>query len=717
MIRFNRLSHRILGVVLTLLAVSVSGIAFYSMNVAGCSLGRMVNDFEVSMAGSLAGELDATFNRFEGVLTSLGSLMKSKVTPDMVNPDIAAAVAKQFTGQNGKYMAELSVQSPETRSVFIIFNPELFGNKSAYVIGFQRDDADSQCRAMNGADFDPAALTDRKNPSTAWFWKPLETGAPYWSDITASDAGGEAVTYSMPIFIGGRIAAVTGMTFDFSFVSDILGGLKVYDRGYPFLLNRDLRFLYHPEHKFDGPTLREIAGGALAALGDELFRNREGRISYFYEGSEKTLAYRGLANGYIVAAAATTDESMAAVGEMRRAVYVGMVVVILLSTVVVLLFSRSITRPLRAVASDARETARTGDLTRRLTVKSRIQEIRDVAEALNDLTDGTADAVRNIIDSSRKVFARASDMSAAAEEGSASIEEVIALAARVLAGSAEASNASDAARSGVEEVSRGAQSGARAAAEMGEQAREIASSAEKGGEALREMVGMITEVSRSGVKVSGAVDDLASSVAGITGFIDTIRNIADQTNLLALNAAIEAARAGEAGRGFAVVAEEVRKLAEESNRAAGEVGRVIGEVAGKTENAQEDQKGSVERINALVERAQATKEIIDDVVLKVADISENVQSIAATMEEQSAGAEEMAAGMDSVARSSADISEQIGLINSSMDEQGRMTEGMTATAADLVRLSEEMERSVERFKVEEAGLVPGWIESQIGGAP
>ena len=130
---------------------------------------------------------------------------------------------------------------------------------------------------------------------------------------------------------------------------------------------------------------------------------------------------------------------------------------------------------------------------------------------------------------------------------------------------------------------------------------------------------------------------------------------------------------------------------------------MIGEISQKTEHALADQKGSVEQIRQLVVRAKETKAVIDDVVLKVGAITENVQSIAATMQEQSASAEEMTAGMDHVARSGAAIAEQVENINRSMDEQGRMTESIASTAVDLVDLSEELQRSVARFKTTAEG--------------
>ena len=64
----NRLGVRILVVVLTLLVASVGGIAFYAMGISGGSILKLVNDYEIATASSLAFELDATFNRFDGIL-------------------------------------------------------------------------------------------------------------------------------------------------------------------------------------------------------------------------------------------------------------------------------------------------------------------------------------------------------------------------------------------------------------------------------------------------------------------------------------------------------------------------------------------------------------------------------------------------------------------------------------------------------------------------
>ncbi|MDK2959071.1 MAG: methyl-accepting chemotaxis protein, partial [Synergistaceae bacterium] len=628
--KLNRLGARILLVVLSLLVLSVGGIGFYAINAGSGGLNAVVDDYEKSMAHGLAHELDATFNRFQGMLQALSALVTTRFTPQMLNPDVGEVVVRQFGAQNGKFINDLGVQSPHARSLFIVFNPEHFGTKNVFVVGFRRADEKSLFVYMDSVGLGAADLIDRKNPAAAWFWSPLDTGQEYWGDIRKSEEGFDEVFYTMPVKMGDQTAAVVGISFDFSFVRETLKDVRIYNTGYPILMNRELRFLYHPTQKFDGPTIREVSGGSIAPFADQFLTQENGRFSYVY--------------------------------------------VLVVASIVVILFSRSLARPLQAVAERARYVAETGDLTASIEADTSIEEIRNVADAVNRMISGTAETVRKILESASRVLSRAEDMSAASEQSSASVQEVIGLVGKVAKNTHDTASAIEEANAGVEEVASASQAGAKAAAESGEQAQEISMAAEKGGKALDEMASLIEDVSGAGSQVSAAVTELAKSVSGITGFVNTITQIADQTNLLALNAAIEAARAGEAGRGFAVVAEEVRKLAEESNRAATQVGKVIGEISGKTDKALADQKGSAEKIRELVARAGETKAVIDGVIARVGSITENVQSIAATMEEQSASAEEMTAGMDHVARATADISEQMENINRSMEEQGRVTE-------------------------------------------
>ncbi|AJY75510.1 globin-coupled sensor protein [Paenibacillus beijingensis] len=80
------------------------------------------------------------------------------------------------------------------------------------------------------------------------------------------------------------------------------------------------------------------------------------------------------------------------------------------------------------------------------------------------------------------------------------------------------------------------------------------------------------------------LDELNEEVRKIEDMSVLVREISDRTHLLGLNAAIEAAHAGEMGRGFEVVAGEVRKLAASSREALEQVAGTIEGITGKLES-------------------------------------------------------------------------------------------------------------------------------------
>lgn len=93
-----------------------------------------------------------------------------------------------------------------------------------------------------------------------------------------------------------------------------------------------------------------------------------------------------------------------------------------------------------------------------------------------------------------------------------------------------------------------------------------------------------------------AVRELTEQSHTITGFADSIHDIAARTNLLALNATIEAARAGEVGRGFAIVASEVKTLAGQAASATSQIRRL----AGSVDQGADVAEGAIGEITAMV---------------------------------------------------------------------------------------------------------------------
>ena len=548
----------------------------------------------------------------------------------------------------------------------------------------------------------------------AYFKKARDTKATVVGEPVVSRATGETVVIvaSPVIDASGAVQSVLCGRITANTLVDLASSQKWGTSGYSIITDAAGLVVVHPNAGFRGKLNAAQPGkelpDALTSAVKRSLGGEQGIARFVLNGVEHVSSYsRVPSTGWSVMMVSPTDEFFAPVRAMRKVIFASLAGALLLMVIVSFKIAGSVSKPLDRVVERMDSLAK-GDFAARFHSDSKLREIRSLSESFNGMIASVADFVRGVSAVSESLLSKAEDMSAASEESSASVEEVISLVNKVADNTRDSASALGEATAGVGEVATASREGATSAADAGEQARSISAAAEQGGKSLEGMVGLIGEVSKSGAEVTAAVNALAHSVSGVTGFVNTIARIADQTNLLALNAAIEAARAGEAGRGFAVVAEEVRKLAEESNTAASEVGKIIGEISGKTEKALADQKGNVAVIRKLVSGAHETRNAIDDVVRKIGTVAGSVHAIAATMEEHSASAQEMTVGMDKVARAGNEISEQVETINHSMEEQGRVTESIAMAAEELVRLSGEMRQSVSRFRVDDetTGNVP-----------
>jgi methyl-accepting chemotaxis protein len=187
---------------------------------------------------------------------------------------------------------------------------------------------------------------------------------------------------------------------------------------------------------------------------------------------------------------------------------------------------------------------------------------------------------------------------------------------------------------------------------------------------------------QSGAKKMKNLGDRSMEITSIVG---TISRISEQTNMLALNAAIEGARAGEHGRGFRVVAEEVRKLAERASSATKDIEKLVKAITAETN----------ETIRAIEQQTQ----VVEDESRTVSAAGELLRKIR-TASDQSAG---LVANITMVARHQVEQAQRVERSMESVSaiaadtEKGAETTVVTVT--NLVRLSDQLRRSISKFRV------------------
>jgi methyl-accepting chemotaxis protein len=295
----------------------------------------------------------------------------------------------------------------------------------------------------------------------------------------------------------------------------------------------------------------------------------------------------------------------------------------------------SLVRETQAVVT----AAASGDLTQRISLSGRSEELSAVARGVNSLIDVMVSVVNQIKNATDEVRTGAEEISSGNMNLSRRTDE-------------QASSLEETAAS-MEEMASSVRQTADNAAQANQLAIAACAQAEKGG-----------TVVKSAIEAMGSIDSASAKISDIIGVIDAI---AFQTNLLALNAAVEAARAGEQGRGFAVVASEVRNLAGRSSTAAKEIRALI--------------QDSVARVGEGSRLVNESGRTLTEIVLAVKKAADIVAEIAAASREQSSGVEQVnraVSQMETVTQQNAALVEQAAASSEAIVEQVKALNAMVA---------------------------------------
>jgi twitching motility protein PilJ len=425
------------------------------------------------------------------------------------------------------------------------------------------------------------------------------------------------------------------------------------------------------------------------------------------------------------------DAAAAQSGWFLFTVFAGVATAAVAASVV---FARRLTRPIAQIVRVAERVGR-GDLSETVKAPARRDEIGRLAHTFNDtvirlrtqvMTETERDDEKRKREDLQKSIQAFLDTATEIAEGDLSrrgqvtpdvlgsvvdsinvmVEEIAAIltdvrhaALRVAASANDMTGTTDQMTSGAQAQARESRTVSQAMEAMSRAVREVATTAEAAAGAARHTL----EAARKGdqavhdslagmQRIRGEVQIIAKKIKGlgdrsleISEIVNLIEELASHTNLLALNAAIEAAGAGESGLRFGVVADEIRKLAERAAKAAKDVSSLIRNVQADTQEAVVAMEEGTREVEAGYQMTIRAEEHLKEIAGMSTKSAELAQGISRTSAQQVDSVEGVARAMQSIAQVAVDTEQAV--------LQTRRT------VEDLVKLADELTRSLARFKL------------------
>lgn len=463
--------------------------------------------------------------------------------------------------------------------------------------------------------------------------------------------------------------AVTAIDIELTQLTDLFSKEKIGETGYPFLLDKDGRFVIHPKYHYNedvekADTIFKISSGSLKEIGKQLLSETSSIVKGKLDGQSKLYYSEFLKDtGFYLVSTLTEEDFTKDLNNLMLVVAIIVLASMTFFIVFISLFIGRITKVIKSIAAGMKEMA-AGNLNFSIRKFNRKDELGDLSNSMETMHNSVKDIMLSISaeannvntalnitnESISELTRQLEDASSTVEELSAGIEETASSTQEINATSQDIENA-------VARIADKATEGAVSASEISNKAVQLKESS----------MTLQTEANDTRLAIKKAMDEALrkiSDVEKIKTLSDAILQISSQTNLLALNASIESARAGEAGKGFSVVADEIRKLAEDSKSTVTEIQSTIKSVFEAVDNLTAISKDTLSYIETKVvesykesvnvgenydKDASFVKALVGDLSNTSKDLFTSIKTVTEAINEISKASNEGAEGANNIA--------------------------------------------------------------------
>lgn len=517
----------------------------------------------------------------------------------------------------------------------------------------------------------------------------------YWTEPHIDRATGEyTISAIKAVQKNGALVGVLGLDIRMDKLAATVAAKDIGYNGFLALFDAEGTAMVHPE--LAGENIGDLP--YVAEMYDYQSGSERKEFQYMHEGVSKVNTFATVSSlGWKVAAIYDTKE----IDRLANSMQTVMIIIaggILLVLIAVLypIINRTV-KPIGKLKT-LMQAVSNGDLTVRSSITSK-DEIGELGNYFNKMIEDTNAVIAVVNQSADDVRIRSESLSATAEETNASSNEVANAVGEIANGASRSAEDAEAVTEQAELLSKEINGIEGKAAQMQELATRASDMNSSGQTQMSELKQAFGSWEIEMLSMADVITMLEEKVKAIGGVMETITEISSQTNLLALNASIEAARAGEHGKGFAVVAEEVRKLAEQSTQSTEEVKTTVIELQeGAKQVSQQmiDTRENFRKQGIVVNDTEATFNqltgVMSDMEVSINSIYEEIQKVAVYKDVVSETIQTMAATSQETAAACEEVS-------ASSDEQLRAIQTVTEAAETLTELSEELSKTVNRFKV------------------